>query len=106
MKRLFWLGVGATIGVLVVRKATRTAEALTPQGLAASFSGLGDAVRDFAADVRAAMDEHERDLLAALGVDSDGDTGGPADDLARAPRVADAPLSTAPGRHSTRARRP
>lgn len=71
MKRIFWLGVGATIGVYALRKATRTVEALSPTGIAASFAGVGDAVREFAADVRTAMAEHEQELLAALGVDAD-----------------------------------
>jgi len=74
MRRVFWLGVGATIGVLVVRKATKTAESLTPKGMSTSLSRLGEAVRDFADDVRAAMNEHEQDLLTALGVDADGTT--------------------------------
>lgn len=72
MKRLFWLGVGATIGVYVLRKATRTAEAFTPSGVAATLAGLGDVVRDFVADVQTAMAEHEQELLTALGVDENG----------------------------------
>lgn len=72
MRRLFWLGVGAALGVAAVRKVTRTAESFTPAGLAGSFAGLGDAARDFAADVRAAMRERETDLMDALGVNADG----------------------------------
>lgn len=85
MRRVFWLGVGATIGVLAVRKVTKTAESFTPKGLSSSLSGLGHAVRDFADDVRHAMNEHEQELLAALGVDADGTlSSGPAAD-ARGP---------------------
>jgi len=72
MRRLFWLGVGATVGAVVVRKASRAAESMSPSGLGASLSGLGDAMRVFAEDVRNAMAEHEADLMSALGVDADG----------------------------------
>ena len=68
MRRLFWLGIGVAVGVLVVRKVTKTAEAYTPRGLASAVSGLGDSVREFAADVRLAMAEREEEMLDALGV--------------------------------------
>ena len=73
MRRLFWLALGATAGVLVARKITRTAEALTPQGiaqsLAESITVLGEAIRDFAVDVRAGMTEREVELNRALGLE-------------------------------------
>ncbi len=72
MKRIFWLGVGAAIGVAAVRKVTRTAESFTPKGLAGSFAGLGDVAREFADDVRSAMREREHELMDALGVNADG----------------------------------
>jgi hypothetical protein len=68
MKRLFWLGIGVAVGALVVRKITKTAEAYTPKGLASAVSGLGESVREFAADVRVAMAEREDEMLDALGV--------------------------------------
>ncbi len=68
MRRLFWVALGATAGVLVVRRLTRTAEAYTPAGLAAAVSGLGEAVRDFTDRVGAAMAEREDELRVALGV--------------------------------------
>ena len=34
MRRLFWLAMGVTIGALVVRRLSRAAEKLTPQGIA------------------------------------------------------------------------
>lgn len=70
MPRLFWAVLGATAGVLVVRKLTRTANAYTPDGVANSLSELTDAVREFAASVREGMDEREQDLRVALGVDT------------------------------------
>ena len=72
MRRVFWLALGATAGVLVVRKITRTAQAFTPAGLATSAGGLGDSVRYFADQVRAGMVEREAELRDALGIDNDG----------------------------------
>ncbi|MFD2422350.1 hypothetical protein [Amycolatopsis pigmentata] len=66
MKRLFWLGLGVATGVVVTRKAGRTARQATPAGLA---SNLGDAVGElagaigaFGADIRAGMSEREQEL--------------------------------------------
>ncbi|BEP16075.1 hypothetical protein acdb102_43860 [Acidothermaceae bacterium B102] len=76
MRRLFWISLGATVGVLAVRKVQQTAESLSPSGVAGSVrSGLADlteAVRDFADEVQVAMLERETDLRAALGLDDDG----------------------------------
>ena len=73
MRRLFWLAMGVTIGALIVRKLSRAAEKLTPQGLASSFaaglSELAAAIGDFATDVRAAMSEREAQLRASTGLD-------------------------------------
>jgi chromosome condensin MukBEF MukE localization factor len=77
MRRLFWLAMGVTIGALLVRKLTQLAKRLTPRGMAdglgAGLVELADAIRDFAADVRAAMREREAELRAATGLD--GSTG-------------------------------
>ena len=72
MRRLFWLTLGATAGVLVVRKITKTAHAFTPAGLADSAGGIGDSIRYFADQVRAGMVEREAELRDALGLDGDG----------------------------------
>ena len=75
MRRLFWTAFGATVGVLAVRRVSRAAEALTPPALAHSLSEaiaeLGEAVRDFAADVREGMAERESELRSELGLDED-----------------------------------
>jgi chromosome condensin MukBEF MukE localization factor len=75
MRRLFWLAMGITIGVLVMRKLSKMAAKLTPsgmaQGLAASLGELAEALRDFGADVREAMTEREAQLRAAAGVDEE-----------------------------------
>lgn len=70
MGRLFWIGLGAGAGVLVVRRLTRTAQAYTPEGVAESLSGIGDAIREFADTVREGMDTRETELRVALGVDA------------------------------------
>lgn len=73
MKRLFWLAMGVTIGALLVRKLSRAAERMTPRGMAQGIGGglseLADAIRDFTADVRAAMTERETQLRESTGLD-------------------------------------
>jgi adenylosuccinate lyase len=73
MRRLFWLAMGITIGVLVVRKLSKAAERLTPRGLAdtlaAALADLADSLRDFSGDVRAAMAEREAELREGTGLD-------------------------------------
>lgn len=70
MRRALWLGVGLSIGALVVRAASKRAKALTPGGLAASArdsaKGIGDTVRTFIEDVREGMAEREAEIHAAL----------------------------------------
>lgn len=74
MRRLFWLALGASLGVLIFRKLSRAAERVTPQGIAGSvgagLSELGYSLREFAADVREAMSSQEAALRAAAGLDS------------------------------------
>ena len=74
MRRLFWLAMGITIGALVVRKLSRTAEKLTPGSmlgsLAESLRDLADAIGDFGADVRAAAAQREAELRAGTGLDA------------------------------------
>ena len=72
-RRLFYIALGATAGVLVVRKLTQTAQRFTPAGMQQSVTGalggLGDAIRDFGAEVRAGMAEREDLLRSELGLD-------------------------------------
>ena len=74
MRRLFWVALGATIGVLVVRKITKTAQAYSPSGIAQGLSGglsdLGEGLREMAEAVREGMDERETELRHALGIDT------------------------------------
>jgi hypothetical protein len=73
MRRLFWLAMGVTIGVLLMRRLSKMAAKLTPggmaQGLAAGLGDLADALRDFSADVREAMAEREAQLREGTGLD-------------------------------------
>lgn len=70
MKRLFWLGVGLAVGVVVVRKLTQTAQSYTPAGIAGSLTesagGLVHSVRSFVADVRVGMAEREQQIHEAF----------------------------------------
>jgi hypothetical protein len=72
-KRVFWVALGATVGVLVVTKGAKTLRKFTPSALADSASGipgaLGDNVRGFLEDVQYAAAEREMELYRALGVD-------------------------------------
>ncbi|GAB3589062.1 hypothetical protein GCM10027446_00490 [Angustibacter peucedani] len=69
MRRIFWTALGATVGVLVVRKLTRTAEAYTPEGVARGLSGLGEGLREMAQVVRESMEQRDAELRLALGID-------------------------------------
>ena len=72
-RRLFYLALGATVGVLVVRRASQAASKLTPAGLQGSLTGalggLSDAIREFGAEVRIGMAEREDQLRGELGLD-------------------------------------
>ncbi|MBA2416011.1 MAG: hypothetical protein H0V64_09030 [Geodermatophilaceae bacterium] len=73
MSRLFWLAMGGTVGALVVRKASRAAQQLTPAGIAGNLADgirdLGAAVREFTTDVREGMQEREEELRDGVGLD-------------------------------------
>ena len=74
MRRLFWLAMGITIGVLVVRKLSAAAERLTPgsigRSIAAGLGDMADAIGDFGADIRAAAAERAAELRAGTGMDA------------------------------------
>jgi hypothetical protein len=69
VRRIFWVALGATAGVLVVRKLTKTAQSYTPEGMARGLAGLGEGLREMAQVVREAMEERDAELRLALGVD-------------------------------------
>jgi hypothetical protein len=66
VRRLFWLGLGATAGVLVARTLRQTASQLTPDTLVAKAL---DTARDFWVDVRAFAEEREAELRTSFGLD-------------------------------------
>jgi hypothetical protein len=72
-RRMFYIALGATVGILVVRRASQAAARFTPAGVQTSvsgaFGGLGEAIRDFGADIRAGMAEREDELRVELGLD-------------------------------------
>jgi Family of unknown function (DUF6167) len=74
MRRLFWVALGASAGVLVVRKVTKAAKAYSPSGVAQGLSGglsdLGEGLREMAEAVREGMAEREAELRFALGMDT------------------------------------
>jgi len=70
MRRVFWVALGATAGVLIVRQLNKTAQAYTPEGVARSLGSVADALRDAADAVREGMAEREQELRLALGVDA------------------------------------
>jgi hypothetical protein len=76
-RRLFYIALGATAGVLIVRKLTSTAQKFTPAGMqtgiAGALGGLGDAIREFGTEVRAGMAEREAELRSGLGLDGSHD---------------------------------
>lgn len=71
VRRLFWVALGATVGVLVFRSLSRTASAYTPSGVGRSLSSAAQSLRDLADAVREGMDEREQELRAALGADAE-----------------------------------
>ena len=70
MRRVFWVALGATAGVLVVRKVDKVARAYTPEGIGRSLGSVADALREMAEVVREGMAEREQELRLALGVDA------------------------------------
>jgi Family of unknown function (DUF6167) len=89
VRRMFWLALGATAGVLAVRRLSKAVAAVTPRGLADSAGDLGATMRAFLDEVQAGMAERELELRDALGLDgvgdsaSDGAPAGPIDEARR-----------------------
>lgn len=70
VKRLLWLGVGVAVGVMVVRKLAKTADAVSPGGIADRLRETavtaGDSLRSFMADVSDGMAQKEAELHDAI----------------------------------------
>jgi hypothetical protein len=69
-RRVFYIALGATVGIMVVRRVSAAAEQWQPDNLA---HRLTIAIEDFLADVRDAMSEREDELRSSLGLDGSHD---------------------------------
>ncbi|HWC35993.1 MAG TPA: hypothetical protein VG650_14365 [Mycobacteriales bacterium] len=69
MRRMFYVALGATVGVLVVRKVGQAAQRWTPQGLADQAGGLGQQVSAWWEIVKDQAMVREAELREALGID-------------------------------------
>ena len=75
MRRMFYIALGATAGVLVVRKVTAVANKWTPEGIAAQAGGAGERLSAWWAEVQHFAAEREIELRDSLGL-NDVDEGG------------------------------
>jgi chromosome condensin MukBEF MukE localization factor len=72
MRRIFYITLGVTVGVIAVRRLTKLAESLSPDSMAASAAA---AITSFVDDVREGMAEREAQLRTALEYNPDGAAG-------------------------------
>ncbi|MEB7503337.1 hypothetical protein NGB94_02710 [Arthrobacter koreensis] len=70
MKRVFWMSIGITIGVIAVRRISDAKESLGPAGLNRAVGTAADALHDFTDAFRGAMNQREGELRSALGLDT------------------------------------
>jgi len=73
VKRILWFVIGTLVGVYVVTRLKKRAQALAPEGLQQSAEKLASAIRHFGDEVRAGMEEREVELRDALGIDETAD---------------------------------
>ena len=74
MRRLFWVGVGAALTVVAVRKGRHLVQQYAPAGSGDALTGalrVGQALRTARDDFRAGVAEREAELLEALVGDVD-----------------------------------
>jgi Family of unknown function (DUF6167) len=69
MRRLFWLSVGAGMGIYGMRRVSRFARGLTPRSVAVR---AGDRLWKFTEDVRLGMQDREEQLRQAIELDRAG----------------------------------
>jgi hypothetical protein len=92
MRRLFWIALGAAVGIFTVRKVSQTVEQYTPAGMGRSLASVGEGLREVAEVIREGMAEREAELRTALGVDAG----------TLAPEAAQSLLQDPTGRHVER----
>jgi hypothetical protein len=68
IRRLFWLVVGAALGVWLFRRVQRTTRKFTPTGISERAQGAGASAKSLVADVRRLFREREAELRDALGL--------------------------------------
>jgi hypothetical protein len=71
IRRVFYLSLGATVGVLVFRRLASIADSMQPDHVARKALG---GMEGFAREVRTQMRERERELRSAVGLDDLGTT--------------------------------
>jgi hypothetical protein len=76
VRRLFYVALGATAGVLIVRRVSAAANKWTPEGIATQAGGVGDRVAAWWAEVQHFAAEREAELRDALGIDSEDEEAG------------------------------
>ena len=76
MRRVFYIALGATAGVLVVRKVTAAANKWTPEGIAAQAGGAGERFSAWWAEVQHFAAQREIELRESLGFEGVDDGGG------------------------------
>jgi hypothetical protein len=69
MRRVFYVALGATVGVMVVRKVGQAAQRWTPAGLAEQAGGVGGRVATWWEIVKDQATVREAELREALGID-------------------------------------
>jgi hypothetical protein len=73
---VFYVALGATAGVLIVRRVSAAANKWTPEGIATQAGGVGDRVAALWAEVQHFAAEREAELRDALGIDSEDEEAG------------------------------
>jgi hypothetical protein len=69
MRRLFYVALGATVGVIAVRRVSAVAQRWTPEGIAAQAGGVGERVSAWWGEVNRYAAQREEELREALGLD-------------------------------------
>jgi hypothetical protein len=71
MRRMFYVALGAAVGVIAVRKASQAAQRFTPKGMAQQAGGMGGRVAEWWEIVKDTAAVREAELREALGIDDD-----------------------------------
>lgn len=69
MKKLFWVGIGIGVGVLVARKLNEARDLASAEGLNRTVGRFSDSLHEVADAFRSGMNERETELRLALGLD-------------------------------------